>query len=674
MVNLFHNALYYIPGVPLIVLCVFAISLIVLLFMIGILLLDYLYRPTIEQYPFNIILDRIIPLMVLVLPTIFVVNFIPFSWLYRFLLLIGIHVFLIIPLFYYWGILRHWHVSNNKSTFITLNHPSIYTHVAIAILYPAIWGAYFSLNRYIRLGTTVNLFEMLSEINPDIFAITIIFCLPGNNLWLKMFLWCLKDIRFWLWIELQKLCYVLHLFLLNYNCYFYIIEILHKGAFILGTFITLRADVYPPKHKYNVYRYILRYIYFNPITLIMLLLLIIFVEILLTKGTLYYGLYILFMYPILYFIGYTLNYLYTMDWVNDVCKADYFARNWSNARYPMEFWIFFQDDSLRSGFNWPFSEIELAKINQIAEKYLVKKYSFVPTLPFRVQHRSIFTRIKAAYRTRGIRWVHTERTFHPLTGWFTRQLTERIVLVKHHWSHYPIILKAEKAGFVDSKTYNCYLSFNSTEKNSLREVFEHNLVTNYVPIIRAGALVTSYKKQLMDTKPQAEPDLVVDLSNASFIDKRVHGLDQKSGRSNLGSSLIYSHMDPRVYQNKLKVLQSQLFHRNQNLKNADEIATAISSLGHSCSNLDLHQLVWAKTVHLFPGGFIPPMRIPTNFSLREAHSDFLHALQLAELKVAKISDYLYFKQIRAPINPYTKGVPDDVLDLFNDSYMQQLMQ
>lgn len=278
-------------------------------------------------------------------------------------------------------------------------------------------------------------------------------------------------------------------------------------------------------------------------------------------------------------------------------------------------------------------------------------------------------RIKAAYRTQGVRWVHTE-PLHPMTGYFTRLFTERIALLRANWSHYPIILRMEKEGFIDHAQYNCYLNFH-TPKTNFRAFVEHNLLTNYLPLTQHGVVVETYKQQSLDTQTQSEPDIVFNFKNSSFQDKRVHGLDQKSGTTQLGSSLIYSNMGKTIYQKKLKTFQAQLgYHTPEDTIDATQIARALSLLGHSCDLLIQHQIIWAKHVHLFPKGFIPPMRVPHNFSLEDAHPKFLDAITKAELKMTKISNYLYFK----PINPHNNGLPEEALDLFKDSHMQELMR
>ena len=113
----------------IIYLCLFFIGVIIIIFMFIIMLMDHAYRPAIPQYPFNIFLDRIIPLIVLFMPTLFIVvftiNVVTFSWLQRFSLLVCIHVIIIIPLFYYWGNLRQWNTNTDNRTYLNWNQPSL---------------------------------------------------------------------------------------------------------------------------------------------------------------------------------------------------------------------------------------------------------------------------------------------------------------------------------------------------------------------------------------------------------------------------------------------------------------------------------------------------------------------------------------------------------------------
>jgi len=67
--------------------------LILLLISLLSILLDTAYRPNIPQYPFNFFLDRLIPISALICPFE--------AWFTRFTLLLFIHIFLLIPLFYY---------------------------------------------------------------------------------------------------------------------------------------------------------------------------------------------------------------------------------------------------------------------------------------------------------------------------------------------------------------------------------------------------------------------------------------------------------------------------------------------------------------------------------------------------------------------------------------------
>jgi hypothetical protein len=423
---IFAETFYKMPIITIICLVIFIISLIIALFLILVILLDKLYRPAIPQYPYNIVLDRVIPITLLLLPIIFVFIFTQhvetISYLQRFNFMLITHIALL-PIFYYWSKLRSWNILDKiGQNYITLDHPILYKHIAIALIYPAVWGIFFTLSRYLRLGVTINIFDLISRFNLDI-GILLLFLFPFGlcNIWIRFLIWKLMDLRFWLWFELSKLLYVIHLYLLRYKIYFYIFEKLHKIAFIWGTYISINPSVYPKTKDYGIFRNMLQTLYFKPYLGFLSILFCLLTEIVLTQGKLHYSLYILFAYPIIYAFGYCLSYLYTMPWVNDVCRADYFARNWENPRYPTEFWISFVDPSERYNFNWEFSEEEEKNIQRLASKYLSKKYSFRSMLPYRIQTKPLYTRIKGVYRTyNGIRWVHTlaRPSYHPLTAWF----------------------------------------------------------------------------------------------------------------------------------------------------------------------------------------------------------------------------------------------------------------
>ena len=70
-----------------------------------ILFLDMLYRPKVPQYPYNIVLDRIVPLIAIISPSIIIVILNPAntSWIAKLGYIILIYILFLIPLLRYWS-------------------------------------------------------------------------------------------------------------------------------------------------------------------------------------------------------------------------------------------------------------------------------------------------------------------------------------------------------------------------------------------------------------------------------------------------------------------------------------------------------------------------------------------------------------------------------------------
>jgi hypothetical protein len=46
-----------------------------------------------------------------------------------------------------------------------------------------------------------------------------------------------------------------------------------------------------------------------------------------------------------------------------------------------------------------------------------------------------------------------------------------------------------------------------------------------------------------------------------------------------------------------------------------QIKLGLQQLIDSCDNLELHQVIWAEIIYSFPNQYIPPIRVPNNFSI-----------------------------------------------------------
>src|ERR1700749_785084 len=106
--------------------------------------------------PYHLWLDRILPAILLFLPSFTFIFILPSSsWLAIFCCILITHYIIIIPLFHYWSNLRNWE-NTNTSKIQSWASPSLYKHIAIAIIYPSLFGVYFSSIRYFRLGEVVD--------------------------------------------------------------------------------------------------------------------------------------------------------------------------------------------------------------------------------------------------------------------------------------------------------------------------------------------------------------------------------------------------------------------------------------------------------------------------------------------------------------------------------------
>lgn len=61
---------------------------------------------------------------------------------------------MIVPIMHIWSKNRRWDTSN-KSSMFAWSHPLLYKLLSIAFISPSIWGIYFSIIRYNRLGLTI---------------------------------------------------------------------------------------------------------------------------------------------------------------------------------------------------------------------------------------------------------------------------------------------------------------------------------------------------------------------------------------------------------------------------------------------------------------------------------------------------------------------------------------
>ena len=268
------------------------------------------------------------------------------------------------------------------------------------------------------------------------------------------------------------------------------------------------------------------------------------------------------------------------------------------------------------------------------------------------------------------------KVWHKLTPLFTRNIYERIAVVNNHWNHYPIVQQIESGAFKPPIQKNVdpiddyYFSFPSPLSNKINKILEYNGPTNFFPLLQKGVDVHAFQKgEPLDTRTQAEPDDVFNFQKAQFEDKRIHGMDHKAYEdAREVESRIFSQLSTQKYQTSLKHLENLIINNCIDLtpKQLHNIALALDMLSRSCEDIVKHQLIWAEHVHYFPAKYIPPIKIPQNFSLANVTPDFLKAFKKSEWRMQKISDRLY--ELNAPENDLKKGI-----QYFEDSYIKNIM-
>lgn len=682
--NLLYHNIGFNSWFTLLVLILVSLAILGVIFICIIIMLDTLYRPNIPQYPFNIILDCVIPLLVLFLPSIIILYLLVFdTWFTRITLLILIHIFVLVPLFHYWSKLRCWHHKKDEASYSLWSHPRIYKNIAFALVYPLLWGVFFSLSRFLRLGVTYNIYDYIISLPLDL--LVIIFILPYLRMWTIIFLFYFSQIRRYLWNECSILLYSSHIYLLQYFVYFRFMELIYKSSFII-----IYALIYHNnKNNSCWWQRTINHLYYNPAWITLFMLGMIIFEIIITNK-IYYGIYILFIYTSIYRI-FSCYFAYAhTDFIFDCCFSDYcfLTDKKIKPRYPQRFWFYFQDAEYYFGFEYQYtkkqSEMLVKELNKPKAQWRLRKkvsqdlHQDYVNLRIAKRLTSPFSlRMAANYlHTNRVRWVHTERIIntpmlHSCCALFARSIYEKIVLLNSNWSNLTHIQAAHVPTPVFPHMYKPFNQTFSYHKKHLIGIQEENTPSNFASLIKEGVIVEPYnevnKEHTPVYLPQANPDIIFIFKNSKFIDKRTHALDQKTNNPGIGNNKMLSEITPQRYNSTLDRLEKELKINNY-LNN--EILNVFIQLKETANNFEIHQNIWANNLHFFPNKFIPPLKLPQNFSYAQLTEHAKHQIKIAESRMTKISELLYNKKI--PQINHGK-FPKEALDLFENSEMQNLL-
>jgi hypothetical protein len=619
----FFHSYYTLYLIRISILILFVIALLAIVVGIIIILLDQAYRANIPQYPFNIVLDRIIPIIALLCPTLFIIFLSPFdAWFTRFTLLLVIHIFILIPLLYYWSSLRRWSSKDESNSDIPLtyrswNHPHLYLDIAIALIYPSLWGMYFSLSRYIRIGSTINLSSYISAFCNDYLEgiIIFIFIIPSTFLWLCLLIWRIMYIRKYLWTKVLSLIYSFDIIAISFETYFIIIEKLYKFHHLVFSLISLNGPVFfmnknlPPFEiiKYPRWRYLLNFLFFKPFILKISIIIIPLFEIFFNNGNIHYTLYIIFAYPI---ISSFLTMFFSFgdhDWVLSCCYSDYILCNWNKPHYPGEFWNYFTDPLFWYNFSWTFSEEQQALLSKKQVKYesLIQRAcgsSYNNHLRIKTYNRSFRIKVAVSFRREyGIRYMHTSRQLHPLTSIVVSKWQQAAVVLNDNFNHFNRLQKLTKERMIKPLIFPAQcdvylplpLSIYSTQPPKDLAVFhEENLTTyfNYNPNNVIARIWNKNLDGLVEYKFQKFPDNILDFSRTNFDFKGFIAVDQKTAKHpGLGRSELLSEINVNAYTSLLMRFEKEL--RKKGLITS-EISYHLDMMINSINDFSLLQDHW----------------------------------------------------------------------------------
>lgn len=348
LLNLLSQTFGITLWVTLPILFIFGIVILCLVFTSLVLLLDVIYRPNKPQYPFNIILDHIVPLIAIISPSIIILLLNPENtfWFVKFGYIVCIHIFFLVPLIYFWSSHRNWLITSKKNN--DWSNPKIYLDITIAMIYPATAGLYLFGLRYFRLGITVDLapYFLLNEIIILVAILIIIFRFFRSYV-IKMFIKMItfiNTIRLFFWLHYFKIIKSITFYLLKYKYFFLFCEFFYKVSFLWVSYIIHHPFLYRKDPKPYI-RLVIHKTYLSPYILLILPLVISIIEILFMKGKIYYSinifLILLFFKPIIYFLN---NFNGpTNTWVEFCCYSNFIHFKWFKAYYQKRFWLSFTD-------------------------------------------------------------------------------------------------------------------------------------------------------------------------------------------------------------------------------------------------------------------------------------------------------------------------------------------
>lgn len=346
------------------------------------------------------IFSIIFSLLLLLFPIFFCIYFyINFNFSFRIVFLISFLLHLILlPVLYIINDKNAWSYDFHNPMYGSWLHPRIIKQISLAVIYPYIFGVYYSFIRYNRLGSTVNIdFSIAGEYQYAIIIIIIVipyFCilfLPNINK-LKNFITERRNI---LWNSTVGLFYSWYIHKLSKNYFFFIIEKIYKAYRLIQGYCVINSPIYwHSNEKIAWYKYILNFIYLNSLNIFYILTFGGVILEILVKKQIHFGFYILFLIPIIrmlvtFWISIGKSYLNV-----PACLADYLYTDWTNLKFPSKFEACIGNSDIIYPFTLYPTEEQKIKLKEISLKYRPKYLPYRPKTKRSDHQQQLIERVK----------------------------------------------------------------------------------------------------------------------------------------------------------------------------------------------------------------------------------------------------------------------------------------
>ena len=556
------------------------------------------------------------------------------------------HILVTIPILYAVSYKLNWNITKKD-----FKHPHFIFKFATGIIYPLFWGLFLSLSRYIRLGTSVDLFIFIESWRD--FIILSIFLFPILILWILVLFIFISNIRKILWNYTDSLAFSLHLWFLQYYDYYFICKIIHKVHFLIYDLVFNYPGAYYRQFNESdslpliikltkVFRYLCSHI----IILHSIMIMGIIFEIIISKGVLYYSIYIIFVYPFSLAVMRFFSIIGGQDLVLNMCLSDYVNYNFVKPRYYLKFWFYSKNPQIWYGIQHVLPESLLLtynnKMNFEGTNY--KKFiHFHNKLPYYIHgykrnknYNQIFPkiygirignpksygiRIAACYKSQyGVRWYHTTRPLlmpqknllHPFTAKFIKDPFALLALINKPGQDFEQVQRLSKDIKYWPKPEELYYpnpNILLDRPKTLSNILETNFVMRFQAWTKNNVIIGSFN--VMKTKfgfdniqaMQQCPDMVSNwINNNAKLYRGILGIDEKhkiTSAVNQGRNLAINSINSSDYMELLNTFERQLQKKN---KLTEEMRFILEDFKEAAINKDLDKLftIWSDNLHIFP--------------------------------------------------------------------------